>query len=779
MAQDPLKPKDNGKVRLPKVDGAMNKLPPVSKKGGKGAKDDKGTISDDKPDDSKLLARARKRMDQCIEAESSNRKDELEDVKFKSGDQWPSKIRADRDAQKRPCLTINKMPTFIKQVTNDLRQNRPSINVSPVGDRGDKEVAKFYRGLIRAIERDSAADIAYDTGIDWAATSGVGYCRLTTEYEKPDSFDQVICIKRVRNRFTVYLDPNHQEPDGCDAMFGFVTEMIPRSEFTETYPEAQEVPFDQRGTGEAFKNWAEKDAIRVAEYYEVETDTRTLVALANGHVGWEDELDDSTKALVDSGTMKVENRREAQTRKVMWYKLTALEVLEREETVWNWVPLPKFIGDEIDVEGKVIYKGVVRDAKDPQRMYNYWRTLQTEKVALAPKAKFLAEEGQIEGHEAEWKNANTSISPVLTYKGTSLGGHPVPPPGRIAPEPLDAGVEGALQGAAQDMMATTGIRFDATMHERLHDESGKALRELRERGDITNFHFADNAARTLRHIGRVLIDAIPKVYDRKRMLTILREDDSEEQVQIDPKQQKPQSEGTHPETRKKLKIFNPTYGQYGVTVTIGPSYATKRIEASESMMAFAKALPNTAVMIADLIAKNQDWPGSEEMAARLAKVIASQHPGIMTPDMKDVTPQIQAALVSMDQQIKALHTQLAAAAKALADKGADRQVAIDKINKDFEAKILAVLQKIEAAQQKEGTAQVEKLAESVQLLGNLLNPPKKEEKPDHMPALIESTNKLHERFEGMVKQMTKPRKARLKRADGSVLEIETVGDEEK
>jgi hypothetical protein len=698
MANNPDLPPDDGKVKLPKVDSAMNKVSPNIDAGGRGTKDDdedaKKARSEAEKHKQEILTRARKRFDRCVSAESENRKQALDDLKFKAGEQWPADVIATRNADKRPMLTINKIPTFIHQVTNDQRQNRPGINVNPVGEKGDPEAAKMYRGMIRAIERDSTADIAYDTAFDNAVSNGIGYWRVLTDYEGQDSFDQVIHIRRIRNPFTVYLDPDRQEPDGADARFGFVTEMIPREEFEAQYPDADAMPWSQQGIGEDMKNWADQKTIRVAEYYEVRHEMRELIALENGHIGYTDDLADDIKQAIADGRMQVLKRRQAECVKQTWYKLTAKDILDTREWPGRWVPIVQVIGDEVDIQGKVRFSGLIRHAKDPQRMYNYWSTAETEMIALSPKAPFIMEEGQVEGHEQTWKQANTKSYPYLLYKGTSVSGKPAPPPQRQAFSGAPQGIVQAKMGAAQDMMATTGIRFDATQNERMHDESGRAIRELRRSGDLGSFHYVDNLARSLKHTGRILIDLIPKIYDTPRMITILREDDTEERVQVDPHAGKPYDEKRGPEG-KTQKVFNPKAGQYGVTVTIGPSYATKRIEAAESMMAFAKAMPQTAQMIADLIAKNQDWPGADEMARRLAKAVPPQ---LLTPDQKDIPPQVQAVIQQMEQQIKQLSQERQQLLQQIADTSADRAVMQDKVNKDFEAKLLAVLQKAEDSQ---------------------------------------------------------------------------------
>lgn len=713
---------DSGKIGFPKIDAGQNKLPPIDrddsaerkkkapKESESNAPKDKRTSEQKRKE--KILRRLVKRFERCVKWEADNRAAALEDRKFIKGDQWPSDVMAQRKEDKRPCLTVNKLPTFVHQITNDQRQNRPSINISPVGDRGDVEAAKMYRGVIRYLERASNADIAYDTAYGDSVKSGVGYFRILTERESPMTFDQTIVWRRVRNPFTVYLDPDHQEPDGADCKFGFVTELLPKEEFEAEYPDAAIMPFVLSGAGEN-KNWVDSDNIRVCEAYEITQETKTLVALSNGWVGFKDEILKETQVLLDSEQLKIEREEESQVPSCTWYKFTQIEILS--ETPWpgKWVPIVKVIGDEDDIEGKVTYSGIVRHAKDAQRMVNYWKTAEAEHVALAPKAPFIMEEGQVEGHEPQWKQANTKAYPYLLYKGVNLAGKQAPLPQRQPPVPVPAGIVTAGQGAAQDMMATTGIRFDATLQERTVDESGRALREIRRSGDIGSFHYVDNLSRSLKHAGEIVLDLIPKIIDTKRVMTILREDDTEEQIEVNPQSPRAVIETKHPDTGKTRRIFNPTVGKYGVTVTIGPSYATKRIEAAESMMDFARALPNAAQLIMDLIAKNQDWPGADEMARRLAKAVPAN---LLTPDQKDVPPQVQAMLQSMDQQIKQLTMERIAMMKALQDQQQDRAIEIDAINKKFEIGLLQVVQKAEAAFNKDLGAHVSTLVDTVNTL---------------------------------------------------------------
>lgn len=714
MAQDPDKPSDDGRVRMPPVDAAMNRVyrqtkPPRDQKGNRRSALRPGKPSPEEQRKQEILARARKRFDRCVSHEAENRKNGIDDLKFKTGEgQWPADVVAQRNFDQRPTLTINKIPTFTNQVVNDQRMNRPAININPVGDRGDVEVAKMYRGMIRAIERSCQADIAYDTGFDSAVSIGWGYWRVMIEYESPATFNRVLTVRRIRNPFTVYLDPASQEPDGADAKYGFVTELMPRHEFEDEFPDADPMPWSQGGVGEDLKNWVTQHEIRIAEYFEISHERRRLVMLENGHVGWWDELSDEAK---EQGIIDEDERNFP---KLTWYKLTATDILAEQEWPGKWIPIIRVIGNETDIEGRVRLSGLIRNMKMPQLMYNYHRTMSVELSSAQLKAPFIVEEGQIEGHEQAWQQANRKPMPYLLYKGTALGGKQAPPPQRQPFQGAPQAVLAEVQAAAQDMMAVTGIRFDATKGERVYDESGRALREIRERGDLGTFQYIDNLAVALRHTGEIFVDLIPKVYDTKRVMTILREDDGEEQVMLDPNAAKGVADGRHPTTGKKLKIFNPTVGQYGVTVTIGPSYASKRIEAAESIMDFVRAIapaaPQIAANIADLIAKNMDWPDAELISARIAKMLPPQ---LLAPDVKDVPPQVQALLANLQRQLVALNNEKMQLTAALSSQQADRAIKADQIEKDFEAKLLGIVANVEtkmaAVQQKADQATMDRV----------------------------------------------------------------------
>lgn len=675
--------------------------------------------AEDAREDQEIIALAIKRFKRATEAESDNRSKALEDLKFKNGEQWPPDVKAQRVMDQRPCLTVNTIPTFTHQVENDIRQNRPGINISPTGLKASKESAEIYTGIIRSIERKSAAEIAYDTAVISAIDIGFGYFRILTEFEDEKSFDQCIVIRRVRNPFTVNLDPDRQEPDGCDSKWGFVSEMIDRAEFKEKWPTATETPWTERSVGETLKYWITRDQIRVAEYFVMNHEMKTLVMLDNGHIGYEDELDDSVKEDIKSGKLVEENRREVEVQKVMWYRLTSQEVLERKEWVGKWIPIIEVLGDEIDIEGRVSRFGVIRNAKDPARMKNYWATAKAEFVALQPKAPYMGPEGSFDGHENEWKVSNVRSFPYIEYVPVVLENGTIAPAPTRQPAPMvPQGYVEAEQAAQQDVMRTTGIRFDASLSERVYDESGKALHELRGLNDIGSSHYADNLKRSLRHCGRMLLDLIPKIYNKQRMESILNEDGTDGMVRIDPSASQALGKVNLGPSVPPLKVFNPKIGDYEVTVTVGPSYATRRIEAEQQIMklmdTLARSSPQGAAVLAPLLAKYADWPGSNEAYKAL---LATLPPELQQVEIQNLPPQAQSLIASMKKQIGVANVEKQKMLKDLSDQTADRALTKEKIDRDFEAKLTKIASDIQKEMMKvhaQMNDQVKELTAAVQ-----------------------------------------------------------------
>ena len=587
--------------------------------------------------DEPLIQEAQEFLNLCTTADTMNRSEAIEDLKFSAGEQWPVEIQNSRTLESRPCLTINKVDAYCRQIVNNIRQQRPRIKVHGVNNEADAKMAEVWQGICRHIEVNSDADQAYDTAVDHAVRMGWGYLRITTDYIREDSFDQEIYIKPIHNPFTVYFDPNSTSPDGADAERALITEVIDKKVFAEMYPDAdQGVGFTQRGSGDSNAEWVNKEDIRIAEYfYTVRKDTE-LIVLANGETGYIEDYDGDPEYII--------KRRKTVKKEIRWAKLTGMQVLE--EGVWpgRFIPIIPVYGHRIVIENKHKKFGIVRQARDPQRMFNFWTTALTESIALAPKPKWLLAEGQDEGHENEWAQANIKSAPVLRYKQKDIEGVPAPVPSRIQPEAPPAGIMAAMDNINADLQAVIGI-FDPSQLPQ-GNISGKALNGQQQQIDLTNYHFYDNLTRSIRHIGKIILDLGPKIYDTERVMRIIGMDGQPDMVTLN--QQGADEEGIY-------KTMNDTsVGEYDVVMDTGPGYNSKRQEAIEAMIPLMTADPALMQVAGDLFFRNMDFPGAEIIADRLA----AANPMSQIDEKSKIPPQVQMQLAMSKKQIEEMGQQL-------------------------------------------------------------------------------------------------------------------------
>ena len=541
-----------------------------------------------------ILAAARSRMTMAIAAFSSTREDELDDLRFYGGSpdnqwQWPADVLQTRGAVQgqtinaRPCLTINKLPQHVHQVTNDQRLNRPSVKVIPADDKADVDVAEVFNGVIRHIEYMSDADVAYDTACENQVAFGEGYIRLITEYCDENTFDQDIKIKRVRNSFSVYMDPMIQDPTGADACWCFITEDLTKKDYERTYPDAAPIStLMSLGVGDqSIAQWIGEDTVRIAEYFFVEYEKQTLHLYPGNQTAFAGTPED--KMLREMFGKPIRTR-EADRKKVKWCKINGYEILEISDWAGAYIPVVRVVGNEFEVDGQMYISGLVRNAKDAQRMYNYWVSQEAEMLALAPKAPFVGYGGQFEGYEQQWKTANTNNWPYLEVNAdvTDGQGAVLPLPQRAQPPMASSGLLQAKAGAADDIKSATG-QYNASLGMTSNERSGRAILARQREGDVGTYHYVDNLARAVRHIGRQLVDLIPKIYDTARVARIVGEDGEPDTVKLNPMQEEPIKRIVDQNGVLIEKIYNPSVGKYDVRVITGPGYATKRQEALDGM----------------------------------------------------------------------------------------------------------------------------------------------------------------------------------------------------
>jgi hypothetical protein len=605
-------------------------------------------MSRDVKADAKILATALERFKRCEEAESENRSRAREDLSFSLGEQWDDAVRRARQNDPngaRPCLTVDKLDQYVRQVVNDARQNKPAIKPRAKDEGADVETAEVLSGIVRHIEDQSSADIAYDTAAEMATRAGFGFLRVVTDYASDDGFEQDILIREVADPFSCYVDPDAAQADASDARYGFAWEDLPREQFVAQYPDADPCGFE--AASEGVGTWIREGSVRVAEYFAVEDEPVRV---------WQGPDGKASKTEIKGAASRTVKRR-----KVMWRKITAREVLEEREWPSRYIGIVPVYGHRITVDGKRVIRSLIGTAKDAQRMYNYASSAFVERVALTPKAPYVATTSQIEGHEPIWQSANTGNYSVLPYNSDPNA----PPPQRQQAADIPAGWMAVKQSMEHDVQSALGM-YNASLGAPSNEKSGKAILARQREADIATFHVIDNLSRAIRQVGRIVIDLIPRVYDTNRVVRILGEDGSEDFARIDPEQPQASREVKDAAGQVIERIYNPGVGRYDVTVTVGPAYSTKRQEAAEFLTQVVQSSPEMMQVAGDLMFKALDMPYADELSKRMAKMLP--------PPLQDqqegpqVPPEVQQQMQAMGQQMEQLQAQLSSAAAQLGDK---------------------------------------------------------------------------------------------------------------
>jgi len=558
---------------------------------------------------------ALKRWKQAEEFERTDRQLAAEDLRFAAGGegQWPSGMAQERERDGRPMLTINRLAASIKQVINDARQNKPGIRVIPAGmedaeaEKRAKQKAEIYEGIVRQIEASSRAQNVYMPAYELVVRGGFrGSWRVTTKYCDDDTFDQEIVLEPILSPFAVYRDPDSKQVDHADDQWCFVCEDVSVAKFKDMYPKEADASWDGGEEGLSLEGWKTSETVRLAEYW------------------WLDDGEDKIISVLDTGEVvegeaeayqypaehekfpgyvaqKVRTRRVPQ-KKVMRALMNANKVLEGpHEFPGKYIPIISVEGPRQWVGDQMRHWSLIREAKGPQQAYNFWQSAIAEKIALAPKQPFIVTATQIKGYEEMWATANKSTASALVYNADPQAPGP---PSRQQPAPVSQAEMTQAAQAIDDIKATMGI-FDRSLGNSSSEKSGRAILAVQAQGDNATFDFPDLFAAAIAHCGRVIVGIIPKVYRNRRTIRALQEDGATRSYTVN---------NGDPD----MDIVD---GKYDVQVIVGPSYATKRMEAAEKVIALAQAVPQVGMVGADLIVRAQDMPHADELADRLKKTL--------------------------------------------------------------------------------------------------------------------------------------------------------------
>jgi len=626
-------------------------------------------------DETKRHERALDRFKLASQAEDAQRQREVEDLRFIDfDDQWPGDVRSARDGinnsgnglpavPARPCLTINKLLQPVEIVSTQARQARLALQFSPKTSGADQDTAEAFEDIVRAVQANSRAHLARQWAFERAVKAGRGFYRILTEYANDGDNDLDIVYKRILNQSSVYLDPSAQEPDWSDGLWAFVTEDLPLSRYKALYPKSEMAQSDLdtlNGVGNDQPDWCKDHAdgklIRVAEYWEVvlESVEVTLYAFPDGT---EKNCSAEEHAFAQkAGGQPVINEatgepfvRDVERRRVRWTKINAIEVLDQQDWPGRYIPIIPVIGRESNVNGERRWTGIVRPARDSQRLYNYMVSNEAEMVGLAPRAPYIGYWETIEPFQEWWKQANTRNFPFLPVAPARDGsGQVLPPPQRNTVEPAIQATAMAIAQANSDIQATTTVHDPSLGNLSPNERSGKAIMALQKQSEQSTGQYLDNLAQmSMLYEGKVLRDLIPKVYTRVgRIVATVGEDDQQGQVMLGKPftTQKGQPVPAQPGD-PKAKTIDLAKGEYGVAVTIGKSFTTRREEGVAQMGQLAEAAPQLVQAYADVWVSNMDFPGAKQIADRLKKSLPPQ-----LQEGEDGEPSVEQLMQKLQEQ---------------------------------------------------------------------------------------------------------------------------------
>jgi len=581
----------------------------------------------------KVHKEALARFDLIVNAERDNRKLAVEDAKFAHlpDGQWDEDAIAKR--ADRPRYTINRVAGAIDQLVGDQRQNRTSIKVRPVSGGANADQAKIFSGLIRNIEAQSKAENAYDSSFDEAITGGYGCFRVLTEFTDDDIFEQDIKIKPLDSASTsLWFDPSARDYDKRDATYAFVTRFMTDEAFKLAYPGHAATSFDvEQFNNNLCKSWFANDRVRIAEYWVKVPVTKEIGLMSNGDVIDLTEEAAVLDELAEQG-VTVTKTRKVKSHKVVMYIMSGSELLSgAQDWAGKFIPLIPVFGKVTRIEGQEYVRGLVRPAKDPQRIYNYSKSAAIEATALSPKDPIWITAKQAKGYEGRLKNFNIRNDPFMLYNSDDAA--PGAPQRTGAPA-LQSALIQQEQQAAMDIYATTGMS-PPSLGATAELKSGKAIQSEQRMGDRGSFIYTDNLHKSIEYAAEILIDLIPRIYDTERIIRVLNIDGTSEEVTINAAALNEFNQRVvDQETGKEVIVNDLTVGKYDAVVEAGASFNTQRQESAQQLIELATGSAVFEELSIDLIAKNLNLVEGEELTKRLRKRMIQQ--GIAEPTDEEI-----------------------------------------------------------------------------------------------------------------------------------------------
>jgi hypothetical protein len=640
------------------------------------------------------LEEARRRYKLASDAWAKQRLREREDKRFQVPElQWTEEARNERSGNNgqyppRPMLSVDLLKQPRQLVKNQFTRARLGVNLRPVSEEADEDLAEIKQGIYRRIERDGGADPARGWAFDYATLCGVGWYRIVKRYDEdadPEglgAWDQEIAFERILYQENVYVDPAAKKPDFSDARYFFLVSWYTQDEAKALWPRANLAnatdSFDWSAAEAQAPDWVRlggdaERSVLMAEYWWKRTDRQEIKA------------PDGRKRYRENVT-------------IFCTYMLGTEELETYQWDGKYFPFIPVIPEELQpVDGERRWQGMVRPARDGQRFANMAASSLVEGMGLEPKAPWVMPEGQDEGWEAEWQESNRRNLPVLHYKPTTLEGNLVPPPQRAQVDTSRMQLAMmAWQEARGFVQAATAVYDYSLGKPGAKEESGRIVLALQQQADAGTSQFMDNMRLiTLPYEARVILDLIPHVYDRAgRVVSIVMGEDEADTERIMLGEPFVTDEAGRPVPAKnprdpKARMIDLAKGQYGIDIDIGRAFQTRLQEGGEMLGEILAKAPALIELIGPTYFEFQDWPGAKEVAEILRKVRDMKYPGLASGDDQESPEALKAKLMAAEAQAQQAGQALQQASQALATDQAKQaaQVEVARIKAETETEI--------------------------------------------------------------------------------------------
>ncbi len=519
----------------------------------------------------------------------------------------------------RPRYTFDKCNPIVDQIAGELEEADFSIKVRPAGGEASKETAKTLDGLIRNIRNISNGDHIFNASGRSMITGGFDAWEVVQDWVDADAFDQDLFIRKIPNAVDrVWFDSASEMQDRSDARYAFVLQVLTKQQYEAKFPKGSAQSIGDDKVTDVYYN--KPDFITVGKILYKKPRDIEIVRTNDGKVYNLEQFEEVKEELEAQGIIE-EKRRTRKSWRVHSRVFDGGDWLTgEEETVFDYIPVVPTYGNFKISENKVIYRGIVEKLMDPQRVINYAESRKIEEGALAPRGKYWLSREQAENDTTKLATLNTNSDPVQTY--THVDGQPAP--FWQGGAQINPGLQDTAMSADAALQAAAGL-FAANMGNNPGLQSGVAIEKQIDKGNQGTIKWFNSQEVAICHTAKVLINAIPRIYDSTRQVRILAEDGTSEMITLNTnisKQTGKMPDGTP--IIENVELNNLALGEYDVACEIGPAFKNRQQETASAFLEMAAINPELTQRGMDVWLSNLSAPGMDIMADRFRQSLLDQ-----------------------------------------------------------------------------------------------------------------------------------------------------------